>query len=298
MISQLLVDTQGSFLRQASSNSQGVESSKYLESSILYDHMYNKLEEKLNIKDISMLSDFDKDKSSERNSIIKVTGYVEIEDYQNLDSLLEKFNKIGESIAHSMMSSSAEIMARKNELAKRLVESSSKNKKEIQEQINNLSNPKFIAKDSKLWQDPILLENLRFIVKTFGSDGYHVVLSPKNNIDIRYKGILNRAWLRDDPMLIRSLYGGESKNAWSMVGVITYFPEENSADKEIVKNIKAGCEENSNTDGDVMILDAYRNMFRATRVFEKMFMKSNDGTEVIVSPLAIYREFQIQVKQP
>lgn len=158
-------DAQGSFFRQASSSSQGVEASKYIESSILYDHMYSKLEEKLNIKDISTLSDFDKDKSLENNSIIKITGYLEIEDYQNLDSLLEKFNKIGESIAHSMISSSAEIMARKKELTERLVEASSKNKKEIQEQINNLSNPKFIAKDLKLWQDPILLENYKIYSK-------------------------------------------------------------------------------------------------------------------------------------
>lgn len=99
-------------------------------------------------------------------------------------------------------------------------------------------------------------------------------------------------------MFIRSLYGGESKNAWSMVGTITYFPKKDSENKEITKDTQAECEENSTMDGDIMILDAYRNMFRATRVFEKMFIKSNNGIEVIVSPLAIYREFQIQVKQP
>jgi hypothetical protein len=44
-INQLITgDTQSSFVRQSTAESQGLESSRRVESSILHDHMYNRFE--------------------------------------------------------------------------------------------------------------------------------------------------------------------------------------------------------------------------------------------------------------
>jgi hypothetical protein len=32
-------------------------------------------------------------------------------------------------------------------------------------------------------------------------------------------------------------------------------------------------------------------MFRATAVFEKMFLESKERVEIVIAPLAVYREF-------
>ena len=46
-----------------------------------------------------------------------------------------------------------------------------------------------------------------------------------------------------------------------------------------------------------MMLDPYRNMFRTARAFERMFLESQTDIEVVLSALAIYREFELNYRQ-
>jgi hypothetical protein len=82
-----------------------------------------------------------------------------------------------------------------------------------------------------------------------------------------------------------------------MVGTVTHFP---GMYVDLSKELRTDTQEVSplpgqQTPDNPMMLDAYRNMFRAARSFERIFLESGTDTEIIVSPLALYREFQLRL---
>ena len=100
------------------------------------------------------------------------------------------------------------------------------------------------------------------------------------------------------PQLIRHLYGGQSESPWTMVGTVThtqgsYVDLQNETKSDEASTMPFARKDAS---GSPMMLDAYRRMFRSLRTFERMFLESDKGSEIILSPLAIYREFQLQVR--
>jgi hypothetical protein len=128
----------------------------------------------------------------------------------------------------------------------------------------------------------------------FNSNGYDVVITYTADPTF-FRGVLDKVWLRNAPQLISSLYGGQSEAPWSMVGIVTHLPGTHVSQLGQQKpqlDTLASTQDTNNP----MMLDAYRNMFRSSRAFERMFLESNTDIEVVVSPLAIYREFHIQVK--
>lgn len=296
-INQLITnDTQGSMLKQATSGSQGMEASRRIESSILHDHMYTRLEAELeptviNANDITiegMIKIFD------QNPTIKVCGRSEVEDYERISVFFEKFNSLAEVIAHAILTSSPEFAKTKQELHNELEGATGKaRKQELKKKIEELSGPKIMKQvldNRNLGQDPQLLKNLKFMGDLFNPDGYDICITPKENPKLHFRGVLDKTWLRNDPQLIRRLYGGQSEAPWSMVGIVTHLPG-----THIAQSSSDG--ENKQQDKDSpMMLDAYRNMFRSARVFERMFLESPSEIEVVISPLAIYREFKVQIK--
>lgn len=291
-ISQLITgDTQGSFVRQSTAESQGLEASRRVESSILHDHMYNRLEVRLNSALINPddLNFENLINTYSSNPMIKVSGRAEIEDYQRISIFMEEFNKLGEAIAYSGLVSSDDFKQKKLALQHELEGAIGKARRaELQKQIDLLTNPTKAAEAIGLRQDPKLLENLKFMGELFNPTGYDVLITPHNKPDNHFRGVLDKVWLRNTPQLLSSLYGGQSEAPWTMVGIVTHLPGTYVAQTNKSKGV--------NNPNEPMMLDAYRNMFRTSRAFERMFLESNTETEIVVSPLAIYREFQVQVK--
>jgi hypothetical protein len=304
-INQLITsDTQRSVLRQATTESQGMESLRRIESSILHDHMYNRLEAELgptlvNAADVKL---DDIVKTYAQNPTIKVSGRSEVEDYQRISVFFEKFNSLGEAIAYAGLISSPEFQQIKETLHKELEEATGKTRRqEFERKIKELTDPKLVkrvADERGLGSDPQMLKNLKFMGDLFNPNGYDIVITPKDKPNVHFRGVLDKVWLRNDPQLIRSLYGGQSESPWSMVGIVTHLPgtyialndaKEQAQPSDIQNNIKQD-------DDNPMMLDAYRNMFRTARVFERMFLESKSDIEIVISPIAIYREFQVQIK--
>src|SRR5947207_3404569 len=127
------------------------------------------------------------------------------------------------------------------------------------------------------------MDNLALFAEIFNENGYDVVITPSDG-SIRYRGVLDRNWLRILPQLISSMYGGQSEAHWTMVGIVTHIQ---GTYTQQVQTPLVGNSENP------MMLDAYRNMFRTARVLERMFLESDSNMEIIISPIAIYREFTI-----
>ena len=80
-----------------------------------------------------------------------------------------------------------------------------------------------------------------------------------------------------------------------MVGMVTHVPgtykdlREDEAETQLVQRIRSE-EENELSP---MMLDNYRRLFRTARSLERTFLESNTDVEIVMSPLAIYREFLV-----
>jgi hypothetical protein len=72
-----------------------------------------------------------------------------------------------------------------------------------------------------------------------------------------------------------------------MVGQVTYLPGVNLPTGDYSEtNISEG-------DSNPSMLDPFRNMFRSARVVERMFLESKSRPEVVICPIAIYRQMRL-----
>jgi hypothetical protein len=291
-------ETQSAVLRGASAESQALEASRRTESIVLYDHMYNRLEHEL---ESSLLNAADLDVSQmpqllSNNPMVKVVGRSEIEDYERLQVFMERFNELGEIIAYSSLSNNPQHKEAVQSLKQQIANApSNSQKKSLEARLKQLTDASQLAKDLGLSQDPILLSKLKTFSELFNPTGYEVMITPSNRPRVHYRGIIDRAWLRYSPESLRSMYGGQSETPWIMVGAITHSPSvSQNMDPQTTDEVFARTAQER--EASPMILDAYRNMFRYARVFERMFLESDTEPEVVISPLAVYREFQIPAR--
>ncbi len=285
------------FLKGSSIEAQVAEVSRRTENKILYDHMYNRLEEKLKnvIFEPSELSSENYEKILSDTFMIKIKGTAEIEDYNRMSHFLEKFNSIAEAIAYAS-SLNEDFQRQINEYEEQIRHTKDRNKKSIaREKLKNLKDTKKLSQQLGLSQDETLLSNLRLFTEMFYPDGFEVIINPKKHRDdIVFRGLLDKKWLRIQPDFLRALYGGLVEYNWIMVGQITYLPRIDSITTDDIQQIsEPNLNESKGSEENPSMRDPFRNMFRTSRVFERMFIESNSRTEIIIHPLGIYREIEI-----
>ena len=121
-------DAQKSILLQASAESKALEASRHVESRVLYDHMYNRLESKLEptLLDCNNIKFEDMKSLFLERPLVKVSGRAEIEDYERLNDFIGKYNDLGTSISYLGFKENPEINRRHDELNKKIRIHSSK----------------------------------------------------------------------------------------------------------------------------------------------------------------------------
>lgn len=248
------------------------EYSNVTENKILHDHIYNKLEEELK-RNIYTPEDINKDNYKEKlqdKFIIKIKGKVKIHNYNRMKMYLEEFNNIGEIVAYSIYSSSTDSSTENK---------SGKQKYEDNKQIRE------IIKENGLKQDQEMLNGLKKMIELFNDDGFELIIQGDNQ-EIIYRVVLDTTYLRLNTDMLRILYTQNPMNEWTIVGQITYLP-----------NIETNKNTNNNQDVDEQpgIREAYKNMIDVTASFEDIFFISNKNIEITVTPIAIYREQEINI---
>lgn len=296
-INQLLTGETTSH-RGSTVESEATEASKRTESGFLHDHMYTRLEEKLasSLVDGNSIEPAQAKSELLTNPLVKISGRAEIEDYDRLKQFFDEFNRMGEIVTFSKVTSNPETDARLQELQLAAVQANiSKDQvRKLEREIEKLLNIKQNAILSNLAQNPILMQNLKDFTEMFHPSGYDVLITPFENPTVHYRGALNKEWLRSNPQLLINLYGGQSEVPWTMVGLTTHIQgtfvsQAGNATISVTDGLSQADENNP------MMLDVIRVNFRQQRVFERMFLESNTETEIIMSPLAIYREFSISI---
>lgn len=271
---------------------QGISGLRSSERGVLHDHMYNQLERALGDAIANMADVPEQGIAAEymRSPFVRVQGVMEIEDYGRVREFVEEFNKLGEAIASAGMTTEASVKRRQELEALRKTSLRPDERKSLEQELKTLSSSLERAKALGLHRDPKQLEALKLFIDMFAGNSYHIVIADSPTSPIRHKGVLQAPFLRVDPGVVRTLYGNQSSATWTMVGSVSFVPatfdhwhNEDSEDGRIINELV----------NMPSLVDAVRKMTRSARVFEQAFLESANTFEVVMSPLAVYREFSI-----
>lgn len=250
------------------------EYSNVTENKILHDHIYNKLKEilKNNIYIPKSINEKNYKEKLQDKFLIKIKGKVKIHNYNRMKMYLEEFNNIGEIVAYSICSNNTNS---NNDAENK----SGKQKYEENKQIKELTKLIGLKQDSKM------LDGLKKMIELFNDDGFELIVQGDNQ-QIIYRVVLDTKYLRLNTDMLRILYTQNPMNEWTIVGQITYIP-----------NIEASKNSNPVQDVDKQpgIREAYKNMIDVTASLEDAFFISNKNIEITITPMAIYREQEINI---
>lgn len=262
------------------------ESSRRVETRVLHDHMYNKLEAHLSNSMLSFPTDnieFDLGELISRRTIIKASGSAEFEDFEKLKEYMLRFNDLGHVLTYASRVNDEEHKKKIFNLVRELETAEGQQKKNLLTQWKRLISTVNEAATLGLLQDPHFLENFALFADVVIPQGYAITIAPNKDDYLIFRALLDRTQLRLAPQMLSSLYGGQSEAEWTLVGFVTHV--QGAFNKRNKRQLAADP-------NNPMMLDAYRNMFREARFFERMFLESDTGREIVVSPLAIYREYR------
>lgn len=288
----------GPILKGASVEAQFAEVSLRTEKKFFYDHMYNQLETEMSgaILEPSGISANNYSEALASALMIKVHGRAEMEDFSRLQTFIEKFNSVAEAIAYAAAISSDEFQTALRELESVAGGTGHREKRtKAKSQIEKLRDPAQLAKKMGLSQDEQLLQNISLFVETFHPGSFEVVIIPAQGVEgVVFRGIVDKQWLRMEPDLLRALYGVGASN-WTMVGQLTHLPGIEISEYEIPteQEVNTEASEEQEAEGAPSMRDPLRSVFEAIRLFENMFLESEERIEVLVCPLAIYREWEM-----
>jgi hypothetical protein len=272
----------------ASAETEAAELSRRTENRFLFDHMYDRLESKLGegILDVSQSTSLEDHATIFASPLIRVRGRAEIEDYAQMAVFMDKFNSIGEAIAYAGTLSD-EIKQGVENLRKDIQEIKDRNQRaKAQQALKKQLDPKHLAKEKGLHQDEKHLANLKMFAELFYPGGFDVTINMEHNgRNYGFRGVVDRRWLRVRPEMIRALYGNYTASDWTIVGQVTHIPGAIPPEPD-----ETPLATEHDADQNPSMRDPFRGMFRATRLFERMFLESKSRTDLIISPLAIYRE--------
>jgi hypothetical protein len=260
-----------------------------IENKIRYDDIYNKFENKIKgaileigIKDSD--SKYEDNIELIRDSfLVKVKGKSDIEDYDRITHFAANYDKY-EKIFSMDMSTSVEggLIRSLEEQRDKLVDRNQKSAMEarIKEAKKNFENKKSYTKT--------IMKNIEEFIRMTYSGGYEITMMPNHGDgSCVFRSILNKKWLRFQPEMLRALYGVSMQSELTVVGNVTYLPsvnhnEEAQESNDLDRNIKNSMR------------DPLRNMLKTMRFLDTVVMESNTRYEVLICPLAIYREITVK----
>lgn len=266
------------------------------ENTILHDHMYERLEQKLRksiIKPENITPENFREKLKD-TYLIRVKGEAQISDFEQLQKTLEDFNKIGESLAYLQVNDllSGQSVEEAKQTAK-FIEDKAERSKYLQN-LNSIGNIKNYAKILGLQKDEKFMQTLASLSERYYSDGFEVQITEEQQDGIVFRGVIDKRWLRIKPKFLRYLFAGHSEFDWIMIGQITHLPSIHSIETvgaEEVSELPESDEVKKQT-----MRDTFNVMQKAIRDIDKNFLDRNDVVEIIIQPLAIYRESSVLVE--
>lgn len=286
----------------------GVKNSKSssFQSGVLHHNVFNLLEAKL--KENSLITYVNDDISEEDKECflvnylknkyyIIVEGYVNIEDFDKVSFITQKYPSITEFIQQCAMSGIEEseeyqdFMKKIEEKRDEINNITDKNKrrqqnKKLDEQIHEFN--KILKTNAKFEDIPgWLLEGIQLFIETFLPNRIMIRIYPyMSRPENHFIGNLKRhCFIDDDIDNIINAYGTRPNIQLTMFGLITSMPEKEGSNFDPLDEYLSYEEE---IDKNIAFEKAFREVFRALEGIEG-FVKFSRYPNITVYPIAIYR---------
>ncbi|MDE6708752.1 MAG: hypothetical protein K2K06_12045 [Oscillospiraceae bacterium] len=229
-----------------------IEASVKTQNIVLFDHIYNMLEEKLspyllNINETTTREDIKTD------SIIKITGYALIEDYEHLSYLMGNLNSIGMALATLTMQSQ---VGENKTISKNAVEQA--------------------AREYGLVLDKKLCDSIVSVIENFHGSLMEVTVEHSENpFNLGFKAPLDSQYLRLSPNMLRNLYGYKPCMKWTIVGEVTSIVDTSTEFEHKNKS---------------MFAEMFKQLDQVDNAFTKM--NESVSNIVRIAPIAVYIEHE------
>ncbi|MCI7349511.1 MAG: hypothetical protein MSH60_02005 [Ruminococcus sp.] len=172
-----------------------IDASVKVQNVVLFDHIYNTLEDKMKSHLLIVDKETTKD-DIKPTSIVKITGYVTIEDYNHLSYLMSNINEIGLALSY------LQLINEKGNVSNNSIEKH--------------------AKENGLNFDKKFTSSIIKVIENFHGKTMEIIIeSDSGNLNVGFKALLNEEFLRISPDDIRNLYGYKPCMKWTMVGEVT-----------------------------------------------------------------------------
>ncbi len=286
------------------------EVSERIERKILYDHMYNQLETKLQdaIIEPNDLSTENYQDVLNQGSIVKIQGRADIEDFIWIKEIMRDYSSIqyGLQFITQYKELANQDVFKKRASLKQSLQSSKKgrDKKDrnaiarIEKQLEEIQ----ADLDDRLGLEESFIEyieRIEYLVDKFYPDNLDILVTQKEGDDgIVFRGILDRKWLRVEPHFLRALYGWSIESNVTLLGQLTFLPGRSVTEKTDLKHPQLGEMESNLEQESSGLRSGLRSMFIALGDLNDKFYKNEDKNivEIIVKPLAIYQETRLSLK--
>ncbi len=244
------------------------------EKKFLHDYAFNLLETELTNNGILYtIQEQDTADVIQSKGMVKVTGRAIFNDYRILQSVISRFNSIGESVGYFQMKE--EIDKFNNAVEESLKKTKDRNQKAkiqgIQKHTKN--NLKKNLQEQGLQLEDTDVKHMLNLMEY----GFHEVLEfrvlPKG-VSFQLSAILNREYLRDSESQFVSKYSRQTEYDFTMIGVVT---QSGKVKEPLNEHEPSG------------IKDACLNLADKLTTLENAFVGRLDN-ECIIDPIAIYRE--------
>lgn len=231
-------------------------------------------------------------------SFIKATGWVNIEDYDRLKKIADRFNSISQFIQECSIANSVE---------KEQYDALKKDLKKQRKLINNQKDRNKKTKDTlrlnKLEEDletlldefndtgkipEYLVNGIQLFIDTFLPDRINFRFYPYESIpNFEILSNLKREhFVETDIENITFSYGSRPNLKMTVFGMITSLPEK---EEDLFDPLEDELEENEES---IVFERAFRGVFRGFEGFEQ-FVRYSSYPRITINPLAVYREFEL-----
>lgn len=278
-----------------------------VETRVVHDYLFTAIETKL--KDIIVEVSNNTVERLEPGNLIKVTGTAEFDDTDRMRLFMEEFNDL---YAHILAAPYSSVIDNKiKKLRKQQKTATSKDKKAIEAEINNLKPENIFDSLGVSGISPLLSKAINKLYGFFYDGIFEIKIVPTNSMTNVFRGILNRTYLRENSNMLHVKYGTRTKVNLTMVGQITtiFAPQIVGERDKILDRLEQmignGFTEESETQeelgSDVIstnndvgnFRDAFESLFDAIPGIEEVIFVSQIRKGFVVTPLAIYHPITI-----
>lgn len=247
------------------------------EKRFMHDYAYNLFEkELLDRKLLDIINDYEDVPQLTSSHFIKVTGKAFFNDYLALNNTIKEFNNIGQALGYIQFFSIDGTVI--NQLKDAEHQTKDRNQKaqinQSKSQLNAIFKNYLIEKNLHI--EDTFLKNLTTIYD-FGYKDQFEVRIPYSNKNIEFASILNRSFLKEEEANLIRKYSRRSEIDFSIVGLLTQSGEDKGCD------VLVSPEDNPMKKASINLLNS---ISKVEDTFNGRF-----SNEIVIDPIAIYREF-------